>query len=132
MNDTHRRATGAGTVGGAGTFETLDGLEAPHLFAGVAVTGAVSLALVVAPTTVAVPVLVALAFACGRLGGLEAGLGSVSMAGFMFGWAITEPHFVWEIQSGRDQVLLLVLFVASLVAALAGTRLHRRHLTSDG
>ena len=101
--------------------------EASHLLAGVAATGAVSLALVAAPTTVAVPVLVVLAFACGRLGGLEAGLGSVSVAGFMFGWAITEPHFVWEVQSGRDQVLLIVLFVASLVAALVGARRHRRH-----
>jgi K+-sensing histidine kinase KdpD len=127
MNDTTHQATGAGTAGG--TYP-LDVPEAPHLLAGVAVTGAVSLALVLAPTTVAVPVLIALAFASGRLGGLEAGLGSVSVAGFMFGWAITEPHFVWEIQSGRDQVLLIVLFAASLVVALVGARQHRRHLAA--
>ena len=30
-------------------------------------------------------------------------------------------------ESGRDEVLLIVLFVASLVAAEIGTRLRRRH-----
>jgi K+-sensing histidine kinase KdpD len=45
----------------------------------------------------------------------------------MYGYAITKPHFVWEIDSGRDEVLLIVLFVASLVAAEIGTRVRRRH-----
>jgi hypothetical protein len=45
----------------------------------------------------------------------------------MYGYAITKPHFVWEIDSGRDEVLLIVLFVASLAAAEFGTRLRRRH-----
>jgi K+-sensing histidine kinase KdpD len=45
----------------------------------------------------------------------------------MYGYAITKPHFVWEIESGRDEVLLIVLFVASLVVAEVGTRLRRRH-----
>ena len=105
----------------------VDRFDADHLMSGIVVTVAVALALVLAPSPVAVPVLVALAFACGRLGGRDAGIGSAAAGTFMFGWAITEPHFVWEIDSGRDEVLLIVLFVASLVAAEIGTRLRRRH-----
>jgi hypothetical protein len=78
----------------------------------IVVTVAVGLALVLVPTLVAVPVLVALAFACGRLGGRD---------------AITEPHFVWEIESPRDDVLVIVLFVASLVASEVGARLRARN-----
>lgn len=100
--------------------------EAPHLASGIVVTALVSLALVLAPTGVAVVVLPALAWACARAGGIDAGLGSMSTGGFMFGWAITEPHFVWEIQSGTDQALLLVMFAASAAAVALGTRERRR------
>ena len=44
----------------------------------------------------------------------------------MFGYAITEPHFVWEIQSQRDVVLLIVLVIASLAASEVGARMRRR------
>ena len=104
-----------------------DIFDANHLINGIVVTALVGLALVPVPTVLAVAVLVALAFACGRLGGRDAGFGSVAVGTFMFGYAITKPHFVWEIESGRDEVLLIVLFVASLVAAEIGTRLRRRH-----
>lgn len=107
--------------------DTDDTFDAGHLVAGVVATGAVSLALVPAGTPVAVPVLVVLAYLCARLGGVDAGLGSVATAGFMFGWAITEPHFVWEIENTHDQVLLIVLFVASLAATALGSRMRRRH-----
>jgi hypothetical protein len=100
-----------------------DRFDADHLVSGIFVTAAVGLALVFVPTGVAVPVLVALAFACGRLGGRDAGLGSVATGSALFGYAITEPHFVWEISSRTDQILLVVLFVASFVAAEAGARL---------
>ena len=93
----------------------------------IVVTAAVGLALVLVPTLVAVPVLVALAFACGRLGGRDAGIGSVSAGAFMFGYAITKPHFVWEIESPRDDTLLIVLFIASLLASEVGARLRARH-----
>jgi K+-sensing histidine kinase KdpD len=89
-------------------------------------TALVGLCLVIAPTLVAVPVLVVLAFACGRLGGRAAGFGSVAAGTLMFGYAITEPHFVWEIENNRDVVLLIVLFVASLAASELGTRLRLR------
>jgi K+-sensing histidine kinase KdpD len=106
-----------------------DIFDANHLVNGIVVTAVVGLALVPVPTVLAVAVLVALAFACGRLGGRDAGLGSVAVGTFMFGYAITKPHFVWEIQNDHDVVLLLVLFVGSLVAAEAGARrllrLHR-------
>lgn len=103
-----------------------DPFNADHLMSGIVATLAVALALVLTPTSVAVPVLVALAFACGRLGGRDAGLGSVATGSLMFGWAITVPHFVWEIRNDRDAVLLFVLFFTSLAAAEVGTRL-RRH-----
>jgi K+-sensing histidine kinase KdpD len=99
-----------------------DLFDADHLMAGIFVTAAVGLALVLVPTGVAVPVLVAVAFACGRLGGRDAGLGSVAVGALLFGYAITQPHFVWEIESGVDQVLLVVLFVASLIASELGAR----------
>jgi Domain of unknown function (DUF4118) len=99
-----------------------DLFDADHLMGGIFVTAAVGLALVLVPTGVAVPVLVAVAFACGRLGGRDAGLGSVAVGALLFGYAITQPHFVWEIESGVDQVLLVVLFVASLIAAELGAR----------
>jgi K+-sensing histidine kinase KdpD len=101
--------------------------DADHLLSAVLATGLVGLGLVWVPTSIAVPVLVAVAFLSGRLGGRDAGLGSVAVGCIMYGYAITEPHFVWEIESGRDEVLLIVLFVASLVAAEVGTRLRRRH-----
>jgi K+-sensing histidine kinase KdpD len=104
-------------------YERFDG---DHLLTATVVTGLVGLGLVWVPTPIAVPVLV-VAFLCGRLGGRDAGLGSVAVGCLMYGYAITEPHFVWEIESGRDEMLLVVLFVASLVAAEIGTRLRRRH-----
>jgi K+-sensing histidine kinase KdpD len=109
-----------------------DAFNADHLVSGIFVTAAVALALVFAPTGVAVPVLVALAFACGRLGGRDAGLGSVAVGSLLFGYAITEPHFVWEIESRTDQVLLIVLFVASLVASEVGARLRLARRTRPG
>jgi K+-sensing histidine kinase KdpD len=101
--------------------------NADHLLSGIVATTAVGLALVLVPSPVAVPVLVALAFACGRLGGRDAGLGSVATGSIMFGYAITTPHFVWEIENDHDIVLLLVLFVASVVASEVGVRL--RHFS---
>lgn len=105
-----------------------DLFNAGHLLNGIVVTVVVGLCLVLTPTVVAVPVLIALAFACGRLGGRDAGLGSVSAGSLMFGYAITEPHFVWEISNNRDIGLLLVLFVGSLTASETGARLrlHKR------
>ncbi len=103
-----------------------DGFDADHLVSGIFVTAAVGLALVFVPTGVAVPILVALAYVCGRLGGRDAGLGSVAVGSIMFGYAITEPHFEWAIESGRDEVLLVVLFVASLVASEVGARARLR------
>jgi hypothetical protein len=99
-----------------------DLFDADHLVSGIFVTAAVGLAVVLVPTGVAVPALVAVAFACGRLGGRDAGLGSVAVGSLLFGYAITEPHFVWEIESRVDQVLLVVLFAASLIAAELGAR----------
>jgi K+-sensing histidine kinase KdpD len=99
-----------------------DLFDADHLMSGVFVTAAVALALVLVPTGVAVPVLVAVAFGCGRLGGRDAGLGSVAVGSLLFGYAITEPHFVWEIESRTDQLLLVVLFAGSLIAAEMGAR----------
>jgi K+-sensing histidine kinase KdpD len=101
--------------------------DSDHLLTAAVVTGLVGLGLVWVPTPIAVPVLVVVAFLSGRLGGRDAGLGSVVVGCLMYGYAITEPHFVWEIESGRDEVLLIVLFVASLVAAEIGTRVRRRH-----
>jgi K+-sensing histidine kinase KdpD len=101
--------------------------DADHLLSAAVVTGLVGLGLVWVPTPIAVPVLVAAAFLAGRLGGRDAGLGSVAVGCLMYGYAITEPHFVWEIEAGRDEMLLVVLFVASLAAAEIGTRLRRRH-----
>jgi K+-sensing histidine kinase KdpD len=107
-------------------------VDVDHLFSAILVTGLVALALVLVPTGVAVPVLVALVFLCARLGGRDAGLGSVATASLMFGYAITEPHFVWEIANGRDVVLLIVLFFTSLAASEIGTRLRwRRVVGSD-
>jgi K+-sensing histidine kinase KdpD len=96
------------------------------LITAVVVTVLVGLGLVLVPSGIAVPVLMVLAFACGRLGGRDAGLGCVSAGALMFGYAITEPHFVWEIDSDHDVVLLIVLFVASLVASETGARLRHR------
>jgi K+-sensing histidine kinase KdpD len=101
--------------------------DADHLVTAALATGLVGLGLVWVPTPIAVPVLVAVAFLSGRMGGRDAGLGSVAVGCLMYGYAITVPHFVWEIDSGRDEVLLIVLFMASLVAAEVGTRLRRRH-----
>jgi K+-sensing histidine kinase KdpD len=96
------------------------------LISAVVVTVLVALGLVLVPSGIAVPVLTALAFACGRVAGRDAGLGSVSAGALMFGYAITEPHFVWEIDSDRDVVLLIVLFIVSLVASELGARLRHR------
>jgi K+-sensing histidine kinase KdpD len=82
----------------------------------------VGLGLVWVPTPIAVPVLVVVAFLSGRLGGRDAGLGSVAVGCLMYGYAITEPHFVWEIESAHDIVLLIVGFVAATVASEIGTR----------
>jgi len=109
----------------------VDRFDADHLMSGIVVTVAVALALVLAPSPVAVPVLVALAFACGRLGGRDAGIGSAAAGTFMFGWAITEPHFVWEMANGHDQVLFVVLLVAAFVASEVGARLRLRALRRD-
>jgi K+-sensing histidine kinase KdpD len=109
----------------------VDRFDADHLMSGIVVTVAVALALVLAPSPVAVPVLVALAFACGRLGGRDAGIGSAAAGTFMFGWAITKPHFVWERANGRDEVLLVVLLVAAVVASEVGARLRLRALRRD-
>ncbi|HET8621544.1 MAG TPA: DUF4118 domain-containing protein [Acidimicrobiales bacterium] len=97
--------------------------NASGLITAIVLTVLIGLALVLVLSGVAVPVLVVVAFACGRLGGRDAGLGSVSAGAFMFGYAITEPHFVWEIESSHDVVLLIVLFVSSLVASEVGARL---------
>src|SRR5262245_42841180 len=91
---------------------------------GLVVTVAVSLGLVLAPAPVAVAVLVVLAFACGRLGGRDAGMASVAAGALMFGYAITVPHFRWAIENDRDLVLLLVLLVAATIASEIGA--HRR------
>jgi K+-sensing histidine kinase KdpD len=99
-----------------------DRFDADHLMSGIFVTAAVGLALVWAPTGVAVPILVVVAYLCGRLGGRDAGLGSVATGTMLYGYAITEPHFVWEIAERTDQILLVVLFVAALVAAEVGAR----------
>jgi K+-sensing histidine kinase KdpD len=103
-----------------------DRFDADHLMSGIFVTAAIGLALVWAPTGVAVPVLVAVAYLCGRVGGRDAGLGSVATGSVLFGYAITEPHFVWEIAERYDQVLLVVLFLASLVASEGGARVRAR------
>jgi K+-sensing histidine kinase KdpD len=103
-----------------------DVFDANSLITALVVTALIGLALVLVPTLIAVPVLVAVAFACGRLGGRDAGFGSISAGAFMFGYAITEPHFVWEIQSQRDVVLLIVLFIASLAASEIGARIRHR------
>lgn len=108
--------------------QRIDTFDADHLMSGIAATAAVALALVLAPTPVALPVLVGLAFVCGRLGGRDAGLGSVATGSFMFCWAITVPHFRWEIRNDRDVVLLLVLFPLSLLASEVGARLRLRSL----
>ena len=102
----------------------VDRFDADHLLSGVVLTVAAGLVLVLAPSPVAVPVLTALAFACGRLGGRDAGIGSAATGAFMYGFAITEPHFVWEMSNGHDQVLFVVLFVAAFVAAEVGARRH--------
>jgi K+-sensing histidine kinase KdpD len=104
-----------------------DRFDADHLVSGIFVTAAVGLALVLVPTGVAVPVLVAVAYLCGRLGGRDAGLGSVATGSIMFGYAISTPHFVWEVENRHDQILLVVLFFASFVASEIGAR-RRLHL----
>jgi K+-sensing histidine kinase KdpD len=103
-----------------------DLFDTGYMFNAMLSTALVGLCLVIAPTLIAVPVLVVLAFACGRLAGRAAGLGSVSVGTLMFGYAITEPHFVWEIENNRDVVLLIVLFLASLLGAELGARLRLR------
>ncbi len=99
-----------------------DLFDAGNLLNGSLVTVAVGLGLVLAPSPVAVPVLVALAFACARTGGRDVGLGSVLAGSLMFGYAITEPHFVWAIENSHDIVLLIVLFFGSLAASETGAR----------
>jgi hypothetical protein len=108
--------------------QRIDPFDADHLMSGITVTAAVALALVLAPTPVALPVLVVVAFVCGRLGGRDAGLGSVATGSFMFCWAIAAPHFRWEIRNDSDAVLLFVLFPLSLLVAEVGARLRLRHL----
>jgi K+-sensing histidine kinase KdpD len=106
-------------------------VDIDHLISAAVVTGLIGLGLVWVPTPIAVPVLVVVAFLSGRIGGRDAGLGSVAVGCLMYGYAITEPHFVWEIDSGRDEVLLIVLFVASLAASEIGTRLRWRHMAAS-
>ena len=106
----------------------VDRFDADHLLTGIALTTAVGLALVLLPSPVAVPVLVVLAFVCGRIGGRDAGLGSAATGAFMYGFAITEPHFVWEMANGHDQVLFLVLIVLAFAASEVGTRTRLRRL----
>lgn len=103
-----------------------DLFDGSHLMNGIVITTVVGLALVLVPTALAVPALVVVAFACGRLGGRDGGLGSVVAGSLMFGYAITEPHFVWSIENGRDEALLIVLFVTSIVASEFGVRLRLR------
>src|SRR5829696_3495889 len=99
-------------------------VEARILLNAAVATTVVGFALVAAPTSVAVPVLVALAALCALGAGREAGLVATSVSCFLFGYAITEPHFEWEITDRPDEVL----FVASLVVTEVGARLrlHRR------
>jgi K+-sensing histidine kinase KdpD len=103
-----------------------DPFDVNHLVNGLLVTGIVGLGLVLVPSGIAVVVLVALAFACARLGGRDAGTASVAAGSLMFGFAITEPHFRWAIESEHDVVLLFVLLFASLVASEIGVRLRLR------
>src|SRR5262245_55203024 len=98
-------AGGSPVPGGSSMAQRIDTFDADHLMSGIAATAAVALALVLAPTALGVPVLVALAYVCGRLGGRDAGLGSVATGSFMFCWAIAAPHFRWEIRDDRDVVL---------------------------
>jgi K+-sensing histidine kinase KdpD len=109
----------------------VDRFDADHLMSGIVVTVAVALVLVLAPSPVSVPVLVALAFVCGRLGGRDAGIGSAAAGTFMFGWAITEPHFVWEMTNGHDQVLFVLLVVAAFAASEVGARLRLQVLRRE-
>jgi K+-sensing histidine kinase KdpD len=106
-----------------------DPFSSEHLLNAIVVSSVVALALVIAPTWVAVIVLVVVAFLCARLGGRDGGLGSVAAGTFMYIFAITEPHFRLRLEHEGDVVLLLVLFVASNVAAEVGVRLRRRHLS---
>jgi K+-sensing histidine kinase KdpD len=101
-----------------------DVFDGNHLMNGLLVTVLVGLALVPTPAPFAVAALVVLAFACGRLGGRDAGMASVTAGALMFGYAITTPHFRWAIENQRDVVLLLVLLATSTVAAEIGA--HRR------
>lgn len=105
-----------------------DRFDADHLLSGVALTVAAGLTLALVPSPVAVPVLVCLAYACGRLGGRDAGIGSAAAGAFMYGWAITEPHFVWEMANHHDQVLFVVLVVLAFVASEVGARARLRAL----
>jgi K+-sensing histidine kinase KdpD len=103
-----------------------DPFSSEHLLNAIVVSSVVALALVVAPTWLAVIVLVAVAFLCARLGGRDGGLGSVAAGTFMYFFAITEPHFQLRITHDRDVVLLIVLFIASNVSSELGVRLRRR------
>jgi K+-sensing histidine kinase KdpD len=102
--------------------------NASGLITALVLTLLIGLVLVLVPSGLAVPVLVLVAFACARVSGRDAGLASVSAGAFMFGYAITEPHFVWEIEGRHDVVLLIVLFVTSLVASEVGARLRARSI----
>lgn len=103
-----------------------DTFSTGHLAAGAVVTVIIAVPLAFVSTTIGVVVLIALAFVCARLGGRDAGLGSVGAGTFMFFWAATEPHFQLEIANSHDVVLLIVSFAGSLVAQEIGTRLYRR------
>jgi len=105
-----------------------DPFSAGGLFNGMLVTALVGLCLVLTPTFVAVPVLMVLAFLCGRVSGRDAAIGSIAVGAFMFGYAITEPHFEWEIQNSHDIALYGVLVAGSLAASEVGVRLRRRHV----
>ena len=85
-----------------------DPFEASSLITALLVTALIGLALVLVPTLVAVPVLVAVAL---RAGGWGAGIPVAGRSRPVrpCGYAITEPHCDWEIQSQRDVVLLIVL-----------------------
>jgi hypothetical protein len=108
---------------------TDDSFNTDHLVGAAVVTAAVAVPLAFISTTVGVVVLIALAYVCARLGGRDAGLGSVGAGTFMFFWAATEPHFRLEIANTRDVVLLVVCFLGSLVAQEVGTRAYRRKHT---
>lgn len=103
-----------------------DEFNVNHLINGAVLSAIVAVPLAFISTTIGVVVLIGLAFVCGWFGGRDAGVGSAGAGTFMFFFAATEPHFQLEIQNERDQVLIVVCFVGSLLAQEIGVRLYRR------